>query len=423
MATPAPVGTGGGGSEPVAAPAAPAAPAAQPQAPAAEPEFDLSGAIHAAIIEPSRSPAPPAGGQPGQGTPPTPADPLAAIVPGLPPEAQAAIQQLRTNAGRAAAAQRELAELRARQAEPQQGDQQQRLAEWMLVREARQRPEQIAELAAMAGVDPRELAQAAMIDQAPATDWRQVADPQLGAKIYDEFRRQASPTHERSWTKPIMEIQQQAFAARSRAAELMAEARLAENPLQAQRLQQEATSVQQQAEKLEYQALEANSKAQFGLMNALYLPLHERLASIEQLLDRVQRAEQSRAQARDQINSLQRQAAAMIGENGAPLFGPAGYGIFDVDQAGNVSGLSKEGKTLWPAVQGVMAEYGLPADINGLVKALHLLALEAPASDGAPASAAGATPDGGNAPLVPGAPAAAASHPSLVGAGSPAPRY
>jgi hypothetical protein len=241
-------------------------------------------------------------------------------------------------------------------------------------------------------------------------------DPRLAGSIWRLFNERAGLDHAESWTKPIMASRQQANALRTRAYDALAEARLAENPQQRARLEQDAQSYDQQAQQLELKSLQDHSQQMFGLFNAIAQPIREQLQHVLGLIEQVQ--------ARDAAQAQQNEAFGGMMDDGAATFGPAGFGIFDTDQAGNVTAVSETGQKILDAIPGCMAENGLPMPTNAaqLIAALRLLSTYAP-SDGQPGAQAVQQEPGFAAQVPTWTPGGNGASPSLAGNGQPAPRY
>jgi hypothetical protein len=110
--------------------------------------------------------------------------------------------------------------------------------------------------------------------------------------------------------------------------------------------------------------------------------------------------------------------------NGVATFGPEGYGIFAVDEAGNVTGQpTPEGRKVLEMAHALIGEKQWPRTMDSLTDALDLIASDYVLSEGGAQAPAGG-PTGGGDSTLPGqglAPGNGAVRPSPSGQAASAP--
>lgn len=410
----APASSGGGEGAPAAQPGG----GAGPQGPGG-----LAGAIESIFDEPQRHAPQPQQARTGE-TQQQQQSRLEALIASLPQEDQAAARaefnHLRTQAGRVAAAERRAAEQP--QAESGEISHEQRLAEAAMIAAVTAQPQRLHELAAMAGVEPEVLAKAAGIQGGAAPgqnqitrDPRVLADPGLFPRVFAEFELRANPEHAESWSKPLLDLRNQADEHRGLADRYAMEARIAETQQAKDDFTRLAKQSRDTARNIELKADQHIVKQVYGLMNVLNKMFHERVSPFEKLAEAAQAKDAQESKMQGQRQTMVNAAATVLAPEGHALFGPKGYGIFDVDAAGNVTAVSDAGAEVLEAAEEKMLEYNLPMDAAGLARALHLLSLESTYSDGASGNPAGARSGGATGTLPAGAPGSFGTRPSLAG--------
>lgn len=381
-------GDAGSGAVPSGAPSGDGgAPSIQP---VAQPDF--GAAVEQAVLgQPATPQAQPQ--EPAQG------DPLDELIPSLTEAQRTRIHALKTQAGRAAATARKLAELEAQRPQPQGLDGR---TEALLIAAVQNQPNRLHEYAAAYGVDANALAQAAGVTSPgngrTEPSWRDYADhPKLLEGVSRHFLERANPAHAESWMKPIMDMSTRARSDRMRAADMLARARVTESAVEAQEAREEAGRLSASADQLEHQAEVAKLRQIVAYINSATMGLHERLKHKEAMFERVEQQSASQAAQRRAWDGVVNEMRTAVGEDGSPTY--AELGIFEVDGSGNLGEVSDLGRTILAFAHDQMVEMGIPITLqNGRPNTRGVEAALAWAwaqyeqthpSDGTPAGAAG----------------------------------
>lgn len=404
-----------------AVPAAPAAPQAPAAAPPAQPHLSPNEQIAAALTDAGSPPAPPAApaadaqpaAQPAGGAP----DPLEAVLAGLPPDhpAWARLQGLRTVEGR----HRQTAAEAARAADLE------RVAEGLAVE------------AVLAGADPRAIGARYGIDPQAlieATGWQPGGAPATPApagaaatvpgqpaaqhplaaaaaelepldfvRLYHTTMVQgAEPDAEGSWSKPYFAAMDQAAALRESADLALAEAYATEDPTQKALKTRAAETARAQARQAELAAMRSLEDRRASMVMRVYKNLDARLQQFERQQAEARQSEQAQQASLQAWATLGTQMRASRLEDGSAEFGPAGYGIFEVDEAGNcTTKTTPQGETALRLASRIMQERGWEPNMRSLADALDLLAMSLHTSDGGTTVPAGGAAGGGGDVTLP----------------------
>lgn len=428
---------------------APVAPAAAPSAPTAPaspaPHLSPNEQIAAALTDAGAPPAPPAsvavpaeqqpgGGDSGQG------DPLEAVLAGLPQDhpAWARLQSLRTVEGRH----------RQTAAEAARAGEMERIAEGLAVE------------AVLAGADPRAIGARYGIDPQAlieATGWQPGGPGQAGgaevapgqqhplargaeqapghadlqplnfAELYYRTMVQgADPSAEGSWSKPYFDAMDRAAALRESADMAMAEAYSIEDPAQKGIKTRTAETARAQAREAERAAMMQLEERRASMNMRAYKNLDARLQQFERAVAEAREAESQKEAGLQAWANVGSQLRAARLEDGSAEFGPNGYGIFEVDAAGNCTNqTTAQGDKALRLAREVMVERQWPPTMQSLRDALDLIVvnLYASGSDDGGTPAAGAAAGGGGDITLPasgGSPGGGNIRPSVQAQPNPA---